>query len=749
MKNRPKKKGRGHVRELNPLGLPRPDLPPDFADTVRDIALFADCESPAAARSLLREQIQVEVDAIVAVLADADAFDVIELMRLRELSLAGDREAGPPGSSALAVEIVAAVLLSRDSRKPSPVPRDQTRPYLAVGELHDRAQRLTRLAQARQLVEARLSEDPLARLAAQYQGAVLGIRNMQYACIRDAHEAALFDNDRAAALMQRHLGYTYPDVVSVRSATTSLSSDRMTALRDQTAEIMMRHEGVPPAQVPADDASEFMSKMISMMFLPADRATLAAHDVAAAAGVSEKTAHAVLSSYSQNFDSSIPAADRVYDMLVGENPFLATPLVSDGSGNFVLTSNEIGNDSLRRIFERALTSDSRDFGSYEKKLRLPMSERIALDALARIIHTAPAQAGFKYYAHTEAGREGLLHAECSDPGSVGKQVEGDGLFIVDDVAIVVETKGKSMADQSRRGDVKRLLRDLTATVGDACAQAKRVQDLIEANHGIWLANGTWFDLAHIREVRSVVVLLDDVGPLGTAIGQLQEAGIVSNVMPPWISSLHDLSTIAQVCDRPAEFLHYLRVRTDSPATSHFLALDELDLYMLFLQGDLWVDKDEAAGINVVDDHCRELNAWMDRHAAHEIDVPNKPSFNAVPATLELVDAISTGRAPGWLRCGADLLSLDGKVQRQIFEVVSELRRRAEADSDYHHCLISFDSLWGRPGFFLAVQPIGMDDAEVTTRLSTYMAVKAAEIEAERFYGLVFDIHGRLQHQLYR
>lgn len=615
-------------------------------------------------------------------------------------------------------------------------------------ELHDRAQRLTRLAQARQLVEARLSDDPLARLAAQYQGAVLSIRNMQYASVRDAHEAALFNNDRGAALMRKHLGYAYPDVVAVRAATTSLSSDRMTALRDRTAEIMTRHQGVPPAQVPADDANEVMSQIISLMFLPGDRATLAARDVAITAGVSEETARAVLDSYSQPFDSSASAADRVYDMLVGTNPFLMTPLVSDGAGNFVLTSNEIGNDSLRRIFERALNSDSRDFGSYEKKLRLPTSERIAIDALSTILDTPPAQAGFTYYAHAGADLVTHLSCDCSDPTAVGKQVEGDGLFIVDDVAIVVETKGRSMADQSRRGDVKRLSRDLTATIGDACGQAKRVQELIEANHGIWLANKTWLDLSHIREVRSVVALLDDVGPLGTAIGQLQEAGIISQIKPPWISSLHDLATIAAVCGRPAEFLHYLRVRTDSPATSHFWALDELDLYMRFMQGGLWVNQDEAIGVNMVDDHCVELHAWMDRHEIEAISDPEKPSFNAVPEILDVVDAVSTARQPGWLRCGADLLSLAGETQQQILDIIEELRRRTEADGRYHHCLVSFESMWGRPGFFFAIHPLDMAGQEVAQRLSTYMASKSSEIQAERSYGLIFGAQGRVEQQLY-
>jgi hypothetical protein len=39
------------------------------------------------------------------------------------------------------------------------------------------------------------------------------------------------------------------------------------ALRDGTAEIMPRHRGIPPAQVPEADAEKFRLQMISLMFL--------------------------------------------------------------------------------------------------------------------------------------------------------------------------------------------------------------------------------------------------------------------------------------------------------------------------------------------------------------------------------------------------------------------------------------------------------------------------------------------------
>jgi hypothetical protein len=736
------------ARQIDPLGLRQQTVPPDFADTLRNISLFAGCESAASARTVLRDQIQLEVDAMAGLIEDADAFDVIELMRMREFPPVPDPRAVPPDSSALAVEIVAAVLLSRESRKSSSLPRDQTRPHMAVNELHDRAQRLTRLAQARQLTEARLSDNSLARLAAQYQGAVMGIRNMQYVSIRDAHEAQLFDNERAAGLMLKHLGYTYPDVVAVRSALTAVSSKRMTALRDGTTEIMLRHQGVPPGQAPPAETEEFMSQMIALMFLPGVRATITAHEVAHTAGVSETTALAVLTSYSQSLDPSISATDRVYEMLVGTNPFLTTPLVSDGEGGFVLTSNEVGNDSLRRILEKALTSDSKDFNSYDKKLRLVMSEQIALDELASILDTPPTLAGFAYYAADDADQIARLDSECADLNAAGKQVERDGLFIIDDVAFVVETKGRSVADQSRRGDIRRLSRDLTATVGDACDQAKRLQGLIETNRGIWLADKTWLDLSHVREVRSVTALLDDVGPLGTAIGQLRVAGIVSQTKPPWITSLHDLATIAAVCDRPAEFLHYIRVRTDSPATRHFWALDELDLYMLFLQGDLWVDEDEATGINMVGDQCSELNMWMDRHDLQGEEEPEKPSFNAVSAMLELIDSIAAMRRPGWLRCSADLLSLSGETQQRVLDIATELVRLAEGDGNYHQCVFSFASAWGRPAFFFAISPPEMDTSEAEQRLFADMRAKTTQIDAERAYGLIFDTSQGLERFLY-
>src|SRR4051812_31447536 len=93
-KNKRRKRAPRRSR-IDPLGLRQDGGPPSFgddlggdlADMVGEISLFAGCESIPAARTILRDQIKLEVEAMAALVRDADAFDVIELMRLRELGV--------------------------------------------------------------------------------------------------------------------------------------------------------------------------------------------------------------------------------------------------------------------------------------------------------------------------------------------------------------------------------------------------------------------------------------------------------------------------------------------------------------------------------------------------------------------------------------------------------------------------------------------------------------------------------------
>jgi hypothetical protein len=744
--------------------------PAYFGDPIAELRLFADCKTSEELRDVLRAEVDAEVKAMLTLLEDADAFDVIELMRLREFPPVPLLDVTWEGS-ALNVEIVAAMLLGRPSRKPNTItPRLETRPHEAISELHNRAQRLARLATYFHQFKGRLSDDPLAPLAAQYQSAVLYIRNLQYDTVRDAHERQLFDNPAVAGLMTEHLGYTYPDVIAVRDSMHKLGGDRMTKLRDNTADILMQYPDTPPSEVPAEAIAAFVDGMVPFVFLPADRAIITPADVATDCGLPESVATAVMGSYAQTFDETVPPARRVFDLLTGTNPFQATPLVSDGAGNYVETTDGVGLDSLRRIVEKALTP-TKSWHRYDKKVRQVVSERLAVASLEKVMRAAPKATAFKYYAPTDNESHSLLNSACVDLNAVGKVVEGDGLFIVGDVAICLEVKGKSVSPQGRSGDVRRLWNDLKATIGDGCRQAARLQALIEENAGLWLGDGKWLDLADVREVRSIVALLDDVGPLGTSLGDHRETGLLPVDKTPWVTSVHDLETIAQICDRPSEFLLYLRRRADSEVATYYKASDELDLFMLFMNANLCVEADpdqlriqhptrprvtsrdrkahaRDAVFTMVGDQCQQLNAWMQRHQLEsEQPQPSKPTYRALPRILGLVDAVEA-HGNGMIRFGADVFAMAEDAQQNLLDTIDKCVRRTQQDGQPHDGVASWDGAWGHPTVFIGTRPHSADLDPVQRRLTAYIRLKRHQLESDRSYGFIYDEDGRLELAMY-
>jgi hypothetical protein len=89
-----------------------------------------------------------------------DAFDVIELMRLRKIPIAPvvALEADFDGMAA-AIDVVSLVCLSRPGRMPGGKARESTEPHRVIDDLHGRATRLLRLAQIMYGASAMLAAD--------------------------------------------------------------------------------------------------------------------------------------------------------------------------------------------------------------------------------------------------------------------------------------------------------------------------------------------------------------------------------------------------------------------------------------------------------------------------------------------------------------------------------------------------------------------------------------------------------------
>ncbi len=458
-------------------------------DPVGDVAIFAGAGGKEALRQRLRDEVETEVAAMLEAIRECDAFDVIELMRLRELPIVPvvalmDSYDG----SAAAIDLVSLVCLSRPTRMPGDNDREATNPERVIDDLHARATRLLRLATFTHNLAALTAEDPLARLASEYQTYLVNVRKFQYDSVQEEHENALFDRPEIDAILRKHLGFTFRDFTTVRSDIQERYSHILKGLRGETGGLLMR------CQAERRDPSEqeiqaFRQSISDIMFLPGERASFTMSDIAAESALGPAQVQAVLDAYSIGFGDSGDAAAAVALLLRGVNPLATRCLVRDAAGNYLMTGSQIGTDSFRAMAESALKADRNAWKRYDRT-RAEVSETTALAASARALKTPPAYSNLKYYAPKKDQDATALNAACSSPQVVGDQTECDGLFIIDDVAISVEVKGRTIAGAARRGDRARLAREIKGIFGEGARQARRVEQLISQNHGLWLADGS-------------------------------------------------------------------------------------------------------------------------------------------------------------------------------------------------------------------------------------------------------------------
>ena len=705
------------------------------------------------------------VQTIAESLMDADAFDVIELMRMREVPmiLEGYRESLADQMPA-AVEIVALILLARGQRAPVSTPTSKTRPAGLVPDLHDRAREILTLGSFTLFSSGERNEfGPLTMLSAQFVSHDLTVQFKQYAHIHDEINEALFSSSYLGDLLLTTLGFSYEDFCSVRAAIVRVHGEKFYAIRDAVGEMFEQRE--EKKNDPAFE-KEARAALTSMLERPGLRATLTVQEIADASGVPADRTQAVLDRFSLSFNRADDALAVVTQFLSGDNPFRSASLVKDTDGNYVPTGKPIGTDCFRQVVEEALKATPAKFRRYEKR-RMLVSEGLALERLATLLGSEAAHANLKYFRANPGIEVSELGPDAENINLIAEQTEADGLFLVEDVAICVEVKAKSISSHARRGKVQRLSADLRETVGSATDQALRLENHIRTNHGLWLENREWLDLSAIREIRSVTIYLDDFGPLSTALDELVRAKVVGSDRFPWLVTLHDLSIIAEVIDRPAEFLLYLRRRTESEVSLKFSAIDELDLFMLFLTGGLWVEPDpdrvseeflgttrstgkerrryqQSAVPTRVMTQTDELDAWVYfQEGSSEVEA-EKPSFHVLPGVGRIIDFLMDRHKPGWFRFSADLLNLSEETQQSLDEMIERLASATEHDGLHHQSLMPFAGAWGYPTLFMGTKPRKMSIQEASTRLAAYGVVKKHQIQSDRALMVVFDEEKRIR-----
>lgn len=705
------------------------------------------------------------VEAVLRATEQYDAFDVLESQKMRELAfgLVGFREQEHDGIP-IAIEIAAILLLARGAR--SAAIAEGLNAGEPVALIHDEAQMhlsLGGILAAAEIAEAEARSDPTASLSGMLRATESAIRNRQYTSVREAHDAQLFGDSNVSSDMVQALGFGFEDFQVVRHAIHELGGQRLTAARDALAAMAQGSQDVKLGEEIGDQDREIFQKALDdLMLKPGKRAAFTAAEIADATNVSLAVVERILQTFAVNFEQTDPikALTQYFD---GDNPFVAASLVYDGTGNFLSLGAQLGDDSLRTVVERSLTGKAVERYS---RARARMSETLTVGYFTTLIAPDSVHAGLKYYVPGNGGELQSVAQSAPDVRSSATQTELDALFIAEDVAICVEVKGKSLRQAGRSGHRVKLAADLKRVVGEAANQADRVRRLIETNGGLWTDSG-WIDLSHIRETHCVAVALDDLGPAGIAMDELVRAGIVPDSRVPWVVSLHDLAVISKTIDHPAELLLYLRRRTEPDFAKVYSAVDELDLFMLFLLGNLYLDPDPdkvfamnpARRVPTSRERKRYQQQLVPTQVGTQTDLLDlwiyalesgdtaaiakapKPTFNNPPGFGEFIASLADELRPARFRASADLLNLDGRTRAQILETITMLIERTQRDGAWHTVAQSVITGWGHFVLFIGSRPRNMAIEKATDTLGRYAAAKSYQLRADRELAIVVSESG--------
>jgi hypothetical protein len=710
------------------------------------------------AESLLPRFDEIVEDAVMeisALTAPFDAFDVLDLMRQREIispSLGSGEEV-----SAANVELVGLVLLARGDRIPTAVGEGQLA-HQIISSLHDLASLILVLSAFKRMSEADSDGSGLAKLRAKNLMHGVQVRNLQYEEVQSLINFKLFG---ATTFEFSGNEFSYADILAVRDAIRRKYFEEFDAAVVTLGEIASgAGERASPSQE-SRDIEKGRDAAFNAFLTPGSRASFTADDLQGFCEIDSQKISAVLASFCAEFVESNPV-DVVNGFLSAENPFTTRPLVKDSQGNFIQVTSEIGADQLRHKFEKSSKPEISRI-EYES-VRSQVSEDLTVEHLQLLLDSKVFCASLEYFAPLEGRDVTQLGQDASGPSKVGKKCEADALFVIDDVAICVEVKSNSLKTGAKTGDSRALKNDLIATIGKASRQAQRLAELIQANGGLWRPDKSWVDLSQIREVHSIVATLDDLAPLSMDVENLERSQILSGERVPWVVSIHDLMVIARVLERPSEFLLYLRRRTEPSATKKYFAQDELDLFMHFLHGGLYVEPDpewvqaqfpfspkptkedkkrfkSQAGKIIVGNLTTELDEWMDNDGSEPTHA--KPAFVSHPAIFTLVDFLANKKLKGWLRFGADLLHLDMETQEYLVRNLQAVAHRTKADGLHHSFAMSFEGAWGFPSFFAYTWANNMKFEEAVRGLTAYMTAKKHQLLSDRALGLLLNQDGLL------
>lgn len=738
------------------------------------------------------ERLAALIDDLSTAIAEFDPVRVIEVARIRCLPWSFLSQTGAPEAGLTHAEVLALLAIASHGslggkmRAPAlPEPPEAQEPSDralwpqpitdAVYSRIEAVDAILYLEQAKAFLDGD-PEDELGIIRAKVRGAEVWMRNSSYPDQVEITVRELFAHEDVDQALKADLGFGVDEAFRTLQGCHEIQVDRFNARMNKWRDDMTGATQTHLHGLNEEERAHCIGQWQDFWEPESQFVTVSTQEVADHTGLDGAAVQAVFEFFTMDLSGSTPRS-VIDTFAAGDNPLRTNPVIAGTDGRFMLVHDAHIVVAVREAFEQHLKG-TRAWDKYQAHRGKVLEERTEA-AFSSVLPGATVLHGFEYYVPA---------TECEEAGPVEgytKRVEGDHLFILDDIAIIVEDKAVAIAPAARAGDTRRLRNDLTRIIERAVGQARRLRDRIEADRGLRLHGAEWMDLSSVREIHIVAVSLEDLAATTTGTAELIRAGFIDKDCIAWTVSLHDLDLIVELIDHPSEFLLYLRRRTDPLVTVIYIAPDELDLFLHFQQKGLYVEPDpdelrerfpylpaittaerrrfRRQAPEYITSLTDELDAWHRQRIAVESGNPRgageageldfatalpvkKPAFAPSPLR-ELLDELKASRTFAWLSIGATLLSGATTTQKRMARIPRELLGNPFEDGRGRSMTIPVVDVRG-DAWVLAwiTRPPTKDADEFAHEMSTYIQAKACQWGMRRAAAFLYD---EATHALYR
>jgi hypothetical protein len=594
-----------------------------------------------------------------------------------------------------------------------------------------------------QMSGAHAGESPeLADLRAAVTTRELLVRHPSFEHQEKATLRALFGSPRIDEQVRDATGFSLEEALAMEdvfdsipgAALSAMALDGRQALSSAREEIdeRRRTQSVDPAN---DDTFDWLASMprkqaetrlrnmvVAWSWLYAgDRLQVTAEELADKSGCDLDATNAFLGFFSMEF-GQLPS-----DVAGGIREVREKPILADGEGRFLCISVGDLLYGLRPRLTDALHEHANDKGDSRIWERFNSVRRKYLESSTEVLLK---QALRPDVSHTNVGFR-----------LDGKDYEMDGLVLLDQVAIVVETKAGTLSAASRRGAPDSLRDELKHLVKEAAVQLGRAQRVLIESDVLEITVGKQkveIDTSHIRRVFLLAVTLEDLSFVAPTVWDMIHSAILpEGSAPPLLMNLHDIEIICDVVDLPSLLVHYFVRRGRLNRQELVRASDELDLFVHFLNHGLFFEEesDDLKGVDVLflPSLTDDLDAYYLWQQGLRKKPARKPGQKMHKELRRVLDQLDQTRPSGFVEASQILLDFGDQGRKAFGQGLAQQRRRSAGDGTFHDLTIGHD---GPPkvGVSVMTAPPAAHRDELLDRLRTYCAAKKYQLGADVWLG---------------